>query len=287
MKQKLVLFVTSMTLALSMSACGQTEASMAENGVSENVSVTADSEEAVEEATTELSVCEKNGHTWIEATFSTPKTCSVCGETEGEPKNVAANAVEKFQLLNDVYGDILDRNNDHSSLFLKVTQHNFEMFTLDYDIENGELEMYTADGNRLSIGYGVFSVLLSYYDNRINNNEDWYDIAKWVSQFETENKMAEQIFDISADHIDTNETFMGGVSWYASTILKADEITFGEPEYEIDHYEFPNGVVAYYTMPIIIDGNDYGLDAVFDEDGNLINVWDFDTNGDYSFRKFM
>lgn len=80
---------------------------------------------------------------------------------------------------------------------------------------------------------------------------------------------------------------MGGVSWYASTILKADEITFGEPEYEIDHYEFPNGVVAYYTMPIIIDGNDYGLDAVFDEDGNLINVWDFDTNGDYSFRKFM
>lgn len=286
MKQKLVLFVTSTTLALSMSACGQTEAGMAENGVPENVSVTADSEEAVEEATTELSVCEKNGHTWIEATFSTPKTCSICGETEGEPKNVAANAVEKFQLLNDAYWDILDKNDDHGSLFLKVTQNNFEMLTRDYDIENGELEMYTADGNRLNDIFGVGTVLTYYYNNRINNNEDWYDIAEWVSQFETEDDMINQ-FSYFGGNGDSNEDFMSGVIAYASTISKADEITFGEPEYEIDHYEFPNGVVAYYTMPIIIDGNDYGLDAVFDEDGNLINVWDFDTNGDYSFQKFM
>lgn len=34
----------------------------------------------------ERSECEKNGHTWTEATCTTPKTCSVCGTTEGEVK---------------------------------------------------------------------------------------------------------------------------------------------------------------------------------------------------------
>ncbi len=29
--------------------------------------------------------CEKNGHTWIEATYEQPKRCSVCGITEGDP----------------------------------------------------------------------------------------------------------------------------------------------------------------------------------------------------------
>lgn len=33
---------------------------------------------------TKKSECEKNGHTWQDATYVAPKTCSVCGETEGE-----------------------------------------------------------------------------------------------------------------------------------------------------------------------------------------------------------
>ena len=34
----------------------------------------------------ERTECEKNGHTWTDATCTTPKTCSVCGTTEGEVK---------------------------------------------------------------------------------------------------------------------------------------------------------------------------------------------------------
>lgn len=30
------------------------------------------------------SQCETNGHTWVEATCTAPKTCKVCGETDGE-----------------------------------------------------------------------------------------------------------------------------------------------------------------------------------------------------------
>ena len=37
------------------------------------------------EAITEpLSQCEANGHSWIDASYQSPKTCAQCGETEGE-----------------------------------------------------------------------------------------------------------------------------------------------------------------------------------------------------------
>ena len=157
---------------------------------------------------------------------------------------------------------------------------------LNYDIENGELEMYTGDGNRLNTAYGVYTVFEYYYYDRINNNSEWYDIAEWVSQFATEDDMIKE-FPYATGDGDTNKDFMGGVLGWASIVTKSDKITFGEANYDIDHYEFPNGVVAAYTMSIIIDGNDYGLDAVFDEEGNLINIFDFRTNGDYSFRRFI
>lgn len=268
--KRMIATVLILTLCLSLAGCGK------ESNSSEVTTDQAGVQDAASWDTEDLTLTEDTEQIEIDTE----------AEAETDELDKMANAEEKFQRLNNAYWEMQDSTDHPGALFLEVTQHNFEMFTLDYDIENGELEMYTADGNRLSIGYGVYSVLMSYYNNRINNNEEWYDISEWVSKFETENKMAEQIFDISADHIDTNETFMGGVSWYASTISKADEITFDEPNYEIDHYEFLSGVVAAYTMSIIIDGNDYGLDAVFDEDGNLINIWDYDVE-DLSFRKFI
>lgn len=198
-----------------------------------------------------------------------------------------ANAEEKFQRLNDAYWEMQDGTNHPGALFLEVTQNNCEMLTaLNYDIENGEFEMYTADGNRLKTAQGVYTVLEYYYYNRINNNSEWYDIAEWVSQFTTEDDMIKE-FSYSSGELDSNTDFMNGVAMYVSTISKGGNVTFGEADYDIDHYEFSNGVVAAYTMSIIIDGNDYGLDAVFDEEGNLINIWDFDTNGDYSFQRFI
>lgn len=207
-------------------------------------------------------------------------------EAETDELDKMANAEEKFQRLNDAYWEMQDGTNHHGALFLEVTQNNCEMLTSNYDIEKGELEMYTADGNRLSTTNGVDTVLEYYYYNKINNNSEWYDISEWVSQFATEDDMIKQ-FSYFLGEADSNTDFMNGVVMYASTISKDGNVTFGEADYDIDHYKFSNGVVAAYTMPIIIDGNDYGLDAVFDEEGNLINIWDFDTNGDYSFQRFI
>ena len=41
-------------------------------------------ETTVPPTTESIPVCEVNGHTWVDATCETAKTCSVCGETEGD-----------------------------------------------------------------------------------------------------------------------------------------------------------------------------------------------------------
>lgn len=69
MKQKKMLLMTVMVLAVTMTACGQKAEQASEQVPS------------VEE---ETAVCEQNGHIWIEATCSMPKTCSVCGEMVGK-----------------------------------------------------------------------------------------------------------------------------------------------------------------------------------------------------------
>ena len=66
-----VLFIGVMT---SFSACG--------NGIDSQVQSVSSNKQIVSKEVEE-DPC-KNGHIWVEATCETPKTCSVCGKTEGK-----------------------------------------------------------------------------------------------------------------------------------------------------------------------------------------------------------
>lgn len=74
MKKRLFLIVSMLMLVTMLAACGSHQHNW------------------VEETCTEPKTCsscgetegEPNGHKWVEATCAAPKTCSVCGETEGE-----------------------------------------------------------------------------------------------------------------------------------------------------------------------------------------------------------
>lgn len=75
MKKKLLLALCiTMITATCFAGCGG-----AGNGTNENGDIAASENEAEE-----ASVCDVEGHDFEEATCSAPKTCKVCGETEGE-----------------------------------------------------------------------------------------------------------------------------------------------------------------------------------------------------------
>lgn len=66
MLKKTISVCLALIMALSLTACGNANAPTAPTTEPDNV-------------------CDANGHTWVAATCLAPKTCSVCGETEGEP----------------------------------------------------------------------------------------------------------------------------------------------------------------------------------------------------------
>ena len=68
-RNRILTIAVAIFVAVSMTACGSKTAP-----------------EITAAPTTEpVSVCEANGHTWVEANYQQPKTCSVCEATEGEP----------------------------------------------------------------------------------------------------------------------------------------------------------------------------------------------------------
>lgn len=84
MIKKRKLLKVSFTVAASamlLTACGNTAEPATSNTVISTTAVENVSTEAPQEETE--SVC---AHEWKEATYAEPKTCTLCGETEGEPK---------------------------------------------------------------------------------------------------------------------------------------------------------------------------------------------------------
>lgn len=70
---RICVIVAAIAMAFSMTACDGETAPEITNAPTET-------------STTEpLSACRINGHTWVDATHQTPKTCSVCGEIKGAP----------------------------------------------------------------------------------------------------------------------------------------------------------------------------------------------------------
>ncbi len=85
--------ITTILLIAALTACGQKTETVSPVEEVSDVKENEDSPVEIEEEITEeaskpseeTDPCEANGHTWVDATCTEPKTCSVCGETEGEP----------------------------------------------------------------------------------------------------------------------------------------------------------------------------------------------------------
>lgn len=261
MKQKIALFIATMVLALSVTACGQNG-----DGVSNETSTVA--EETTEQMTAE--------ETEMVAVQSEQTESVDVEDTEVNEYgfDVYANAEEKFDRLNEAYWDILDGTDHPGALFLEITQNNIEKDTADgYDFTNNELSMTLSNGEQITLLTSCYSILQGYYGNRINNDEDWYDIKEWVAQFDSEDDLNYEFSEAEEDgNVYAVDSYMYTVAYYAATIANADEITFGEPVE--DNFEYSGGYESAYMMPIILDGNDYNIYAIFDAEGNLINIDD-------------
>lgn len=261
MERKISLLIAIMVLALSMMACGQKE----DRTLEETLAAEENTEQAVFEG------AEEQG-TSMEF---------VKRDTETEDLDfgfdVYANAEEKFQRLTDAYWDILDGTEHPGALFLEITQENIEKDTDDYITDDEEVNNIISRLKEIGGDCIITVPLQAYYGKRINDNEGWYDILDWLSQFDNSEEFNEEYIMVADDGVSiySIHCYMYSIAEYAPTIANADEITFGEPVEE--KYLYSGNHESAYYMPIIIDGVDYELYAIFDVEGNLINIDDLNS----------
>lgn len=160
----------------------------------------------VTDATDIISVCDANGHDWVMPTCKTPKTCMVCGQTDGEPlphKWVDANyqAPKTCSACNEVEGEALTAS---------FVEHNMAINVTELDTEYDYVTACYSDETKQTVGklmisnYRVFegdethpalegyewhavSVTIRFNDENAWNygmsvntcRENYYDVVGW------------------------------------------------------------------------------------------------------------
>lgn len=177
MKKRIVSMVLAVITSGMLTACGS-EKTVAEAPVE----VVEEQKEVVEEVVAEEPECE---HEWIEADYWNAKTCSKCGETEGEPIK-AKHADESFAELDtevDMPMIVTDSNgNTLGTNTAKAWFTNYKVFESDdtHEAKDGyewrTVEMHLAIGDdtefdRFSWGADVL-YNCDYYEDSIENEED-------------------------------------------------------------------------------------------------------------------
>ncbi len=257
---------------------------------------TPDTQEVVEETTEAESDSETVG-------YVIPDKEAKTEEVEEAFEFTEEYALEKVKRAISAYEDILKSHDNYSINMCSYTDsadiNVFETLTtsdgyLICDPESSDLDgMYIVSN----------SAVMSYYDNYINHDGNYYSIAEYVEQH-TKDEILSSTYYLSFDKngiYNTNDYYLRGLTIIPRIIymhpntISTDEVLDRSEIESID--AFPKGCyrsskddfVEYdHVVSIVIDGDHINRFAAFDSEGNLVNFVDCDEynyNPDTKFTK--
>jgi len=182
-------------------------------------------------------------------------------EVVEEPKDTRMeDGVAKVYKVVDAYKDILEHDHELDlSLQNDVEKMLADTFYLEgYNFQNGKDFFY---------GYGIYSTLMNYYYQYVNNDSGYFSIADWISQQPDEDTVIKMYIDGEPES--TNDMMMFEAICVAKFLLECESVE-GKELIETTEYNV-SGVQSAYTITLNCDGNE-DLVAVFDVDNNLLNI---------------
>ena len=254
MKKIVTVLAVAIMLMSSLSACGKTEDTTTDKPAAEASVETEQTSEAAGTETEAVAATEEN--------------------TEGEDNRLEEGMTKVYTLI-DAYNDLLSQHKYAEDLLQADVE------TLDH-AELGNLGFVAADGNEIQTDLGYYSVLITYYFDYVNNGikygDGYSDFSELAAQIPDEKTiMAKYGFTDEGDN-KTNKIIMfeavGVLPFLASC-----EAVHGTDLVETTEYVMGDYTSAY-TIPLNCDGNT-GLTAVFDADGNLMNICSSDDFDQY------
>lgn len=258
MKKIVTVLAVATMLMSSLSACGKTEDTTTDKPAAE---ASVETEQTSEAAGTET-VAE------TEAVAATEEN------TEGEDNRLEEGMTKVYTLI-DAYNDLLSQHKYAEDLLQADVE------TID-DAELGNLGLTTADGNEIQTVFGYYSVLITYYYNYVNNGikygAGYSDFSELAAQLPDGKSIMTKYGFVDEGDNDTNEIILVEAIRVAS-FLASCEAVHGTDLVETTEYVMGDYTSAY-AIPLNCDGNT-GLTAVFDADGNLMNICSSDDFDQY------
>ena len=232
MKKRILATLLTMTMVISMTACGSTDngnADISEENIVSEVPETTNTEEVVVETETEkVDTRLEDGMAKIDRLF------------RAHTELLAQNKLIENTLQSDV-----------ESL-------NCNLAYIEY--------CTTKDGKTLQTYESVYNIASIYYNNYINKNGEYYDIQTWISEQENSDVIGNAI-DLSSGETNTalllEAIRVVGYLQYCDSVVGTKVID--DTSYVI------SGITSAYIIPLDCDG-DTSLVAVFGEDGSLLNI---------------
>lgn len=249
MRKKLMLMM--LVTVMLLSGCGSSEVSNASDTASQSSEVIEDNEtpKGVED---------------VAATATPEPTTTPAPTAEPTPKPTATPDPEvvKFEEgMAKVY-KVIDACNS-----IIENDVMFELILLDDAINLTDNCLYfdviTKDGKELPSNFEGYNIIANYFYNYVNNDTGYYLLHNWTTEQESW-----ESFNIMDEEGSTLKSLMleaAGISYWLSTCEKIDGINVEENNsYNI------SGINSSYIINLNCDGID--ISAIFDEDGNLLNI---------------
>ena len=260
--KKRIIILLGIIMTMSLIACGKTEPVMKNDSTDTTVNTTDDTSAVVEENNEDITTDET-----VEDTVDIPEE-PVLTEEEIKEQKIEAG-MEKVDRLLEAYDYLVN-----GTVYDRAIQCNIEY--LDGAMGGDELKNYTTKDGLKPVEYteterGIWSVGIVYYDSVINGGNEPYDLAEWVVKQESNKAIIDYIpgfYELGEEWTTNDVLFMEAIG--LCPYLKSKNEIKANYLFETDAYTI-SGMTSSYGIILDCDGN-LDLIAVFDEEGNMLNI---------------
>lgn len=211
-------------------------------------------------------------------------------EEEGE-ELLSANArrinnVEiKMKALIDTYKDLRINDDGYDVVRMSIMEGEYLASDIVLPTSVGDMRVF-GDGSRPTVDWAGNISIIRQFSDRVNyGNSANSDGAEWFTTFANQDEFMssdirklfynytdEEIAAGKEEETDKSQVYMLTATTMAATLAQYENsITYGEI-FETIEYKMLNGMTSAYAVPILLDGVDYGIIAVFDKDDLLLNI---------------
>lgn len=195
------------------------------------------------------------------------------------------NVNVKLQALIDAYKDLRAEDDGYDIIRISIMEGGYQTKDIVLPVSVGNLRVF-KNGLRPTVDWAGHVSIIKKFINRVNLGEEKNpNGAEWFLSFEDQDdfldsKCRKEVYNFTDEEIEAEkerevpktELYMYTATTMAATMAQYEGlITYGEI-FETTEYTTLNGLTSAYAVPIILDGVDYGIIAVFNEEDLMLNI---------------